>query len=69
MVPAVVVHCSNEAECCPGPGMFQPSVLFATRPPVIDDFFDDTLAMSVDIRAVLKMVKITTEVSLVPRML
>lgn len=69
MVPVVVTHHASPAEVAQ-PNMIPPDVLFnSPRPPLVDDFLDDALSISVEVRSMLRMVKITTEVSFVPRLL
>lgn len=65
MAPAVVVSVS------PGDigGGIHPSVLLGPRPPLVDDFLDDSLSLSVDVRAMLRMVKVSAEISHVPRLI
>lgn len=65
MAPAVVV---SVGEAGIGGGI-DPGVLLGPRPPVVDDFLDDSLSLSVEVRAMLRMVKITAEVSPVPRLI
>lgn len=48
-------------------GALSPQVVFGPRQPCINDFLDDTLAMTVDARAMMKVVRMTFESLLVPR--
>ncbi|HEY2031317.1 MAG TPA: hypothetical protein VGH20_19135 [Myxococcales bacterium] len=69
MVPAVITHVAAQKDVAPEPGFIPEPILFGARPPTIDDFFDNTLSSDIEVRAILKAVKITAEVSIVPRLL
>lgn len=69
MAPVVLQRVQTQAEVIPGPGFIPEPVIFSPRPPTLEDFADPALALDVDIRATLVAVKITAEVSLVPRLL
>ena len=69
MVPAVIAHVADPKDLDLGPGFVSASVLMGPRPPTVDDFFNNSVSMDVDVRATLKAVKITAEVSDIPRML
>jgi hypothetical protein len=66
MAPVVVVKSQSLA---PGPGFFQETLLMSDRPPLVDDFRNDSLATTVDVRAMMKVVRVTIESLLVPRMI
>jgi hypothetical protein len=69
MAPAVVVQVASTAAIVPGPGFFQEPIVTSARPPLVDDFQNDALALTVDVRAMMKVVRVTVESLLVPRML
>jgi len=69
MVPAVLARVVNQADAVPGQGFIAPELVFADRPPTVDDFLDDSLSVSVPIRAMLKAVRISVETSFVPRLI
>jgi hypothetical protein len=61
MVPVVVASVSDPSALTLGPGFFQPSVLTQNRPPLVGDFSDDALATTTEVRAMMKVVKMTIE--------
>jgi hypothetical protein len=63
--PVVLVDVQRQEDLVAG-GLAYTTV-FGSRQPCIDDFLDDTLAMTVDARAMLKVVRMTFESLLVPR--
>lgn len=69
MAPVVLVNVPNIADVVPPVGFVQPATLFGPCPPLVDDFLDDSLSVSVDVRATLRMVRITAETSSVPRLI
>jgi hypothetical protein len=69
MVPVVVVPVSDPSELTLGPGFFQPPLLMKSRPPLVGDFTDDALATTVEVRAMMRVVKITVERLQIPRMI
>ena len=68
MVPVVVVPVSDPSELTLGPGYFQPQSLTQPRPPLVGDFTNDALATTVEIRAMMKVLRITIERLHIPRM-
>ena len=68
-VPAVVVPVATPEAVLLGEGFFKAGVLFGPRPPVINDFLDDGLSTTVEVRSMLKAVKVTVETLLIPRLL
>jgi hypothetical protein len=69
MVPVVLISVPSVNELAPGPGFFGPQLLASARPPLVADFADDELATTTDVRAMMKVVRVTVESLLVPRML
>jgi hypothetical protein len=67
MVPVVIQKSATRQEAVP-PGMIHPDIIFGTHPPVVDDFLSDEMSMSVTVRSMMRVVKITAEVSVVPRL-
>lgn len=68
MVPAVIMPIADRADLAP-PGSISADLLMSDRPPTIDDFFNDDLSISVEVRAMLTQVRITAEMLPVPRLL
>jgi hypothetical protein len=66
-VPVVLVTVPQQNDLVPD-GFLSPQVVFGHRQPVVDDFFDDTLALTVETRAMMKVVRMTFESLLVPRL-
>ena len=69
MVPVVVQPVTRPEALVPGAGVFQPPLLLSPRPPLIDDFDDDRLAVDVDVRAMYKALRVTIEPFYVPRLI
>lgn len=68
MVPVVLMHVSSEAQLTQ-PGFIQADILSSDQPPIIDHFLDDKFSMTDEVRAMVRAVKITAEVSMVPRLI
>ncbi len=68
MAPALVLHHPSPEQVAQG-GTIRKEVLFGERPPLVDHFFDDHLAASVDVRSIVKVVKLTADVSFIPRLI
>jgi hypothetical protein len=66
MAPVVVVQAPVLGQ---GAGFFSEPLLLGERPPLVDDFANDTLATTVEVRAMMKVVRVTIESLLVPRMI
>lgn len=69
MVPAIITPVASQQQVVPGEGFFKPDLLFGPRPPIVDDMLDSTFSIDVEVRAVLKAVKVTAELLFVPRLL
>lgn len=67
MVPVVLKHVQRNDMS--SPGMVSVDQIFSDRPPLFDDFLDETVAMTVDVRSMMRVVKISAEVLVVPRLL
>lgn len=65
MVPVALQRGAGIAK----PGFIQPDVLLGDRPPLVDHFLDETISMTADVRSMLRVVRISAEVSFVPRLL
>lgn len=67
LVPVVVKHVGRGE--LTQPGAIPIDVLMGSRPPLFDDFLDDSLSCTVEVRSMMRVVKITAEVLVVPRLL
>jgi hypothetical protein len=68
MAPALVVHPASRDLAAQGSAVAR-DVIFGDAPPCVDDWLDDERSVSVDIRSVLRVVRITAEVLTIPRLL
>lgn len=69
MVPAVIEHRPSPEAVVPEPGFIHTNILFGQRPPIVDDFFDDGVSVSAEIRSMLHAVRITADVLPIPRLI
>ncbi|MBX3206756.1 MAG: hypothetical protein KF764_16925 [Labilithrix sp.] len=67
MVPVVLKRVQRHEVT--SPGMVSIDQIFSDRPPLVDDFLDETISCSVDVRSMVRVVKISAEVLVVPRLL
>jgi hypothetical protein len=67
MVPLAVMRVS--ADQLNRPGYVPLGILLGNTPPTIDHFLDDAVSATVDVRAMLRVVRVTAETLLVPRLL
>lgn len=67
MVPVAVLHVERDA--LSQPGAVNTEVLLGDRPPLLEDFLDDTVATTHEVRAMMRVVKITSEVLTIPRVI
>lgn len=65
MVPVVMMSVPREG--LGQPGAIATDILLGDRPPLIDDFLDDALATTFEVRSMVRVVKITSEVLTIPR--
>lgn len=68
MVPVALLHVPAREQLTQ-PGAVQAADLLSDRPPIVDHFLSDEFAVMVDVRSMLRVVRITAEVSFVPRLL
>lgn len=68
MAPVFVVH-HGSADLAAQGGAIRKELLFGDRPPLVDYFADEQLAATIDVRSLVKVIKFTAEVSLIPRLL
>jgi hypothetical protein len=68
MAPVIVAHPDTKNDLSQ-PGAIHLDVLTGDRPPLVDDFLDETLSLTTQVRSMLKAVKISAEVTLIPRIL
>lgn len=66
-VPAVVTQAHTVEEIGAGPGFFPPALLLSERPPLFRHFFDAVLAPELDLKSMLKVIRVTGQEFLVPR--
>ncbi|HZS42027.1 MAG TPA: hypothetical protein VFF06_34600 [Polyangia bacterium] len=69
MVPVVMAHMASEKEVVPDAGFIEPHIIFGQRPPIVDDFFDDSVSVSAEMRSMLRAVRIGAEVLPIPRLI
>lgn len=67
MVPVVLTHVGPEH--LNRPGLIPYPVLMGDRPPTVDHFLNEAVSLTVDVRAMLRVVRISAETLLVPRLL
>ena len=65
-VPAAVQETVSEGELGVKPGFFPLEKILGDRPPLVTDFLDDRLTMSIEIPKTIRIVRITAEEFLVP---
>lgn len=68
MVPVVIQKPPTRQEAVP-PGMIAPDIILGPHPPLVDDFLSDEMSLSVTVRSMVRTLKITAEVSVVPRLI
>lgn len=68
MVPVALAKIQNPNELAQ-PGSVQLDAMLGPRPPLVDDFWEEKLSHTVEVRSYARVVKITAEVLTVPRLI
>jgi hypothetical protein len=67
-VPAIVTKANTVEEIGAGPGFFPPALILSERPPLFRHFFDARLAPEVQLKSTMKVITISANQLVLPRL-
>jgi hypothetical protein len=67
-VPAIVTKATSVEEVGAGPGFFPPALILSDRAPMFEYFFNDALAPQLALKSTMKVIRLSAQESVLPRL-